>query len=87
MDMPELTDIPKLVPTLLFPSNIHQSGKSMRLFIYHHSDDNDGDDDNDNGDSNDNDDGDCDDNYDGEYGYYDDESIDVGNEKNDNDGD
>ena len=29
------------------------------------------------GDSNDNDDGDCDDNYDGEYGYYDDESIDT----------
>ena len=42
---------------------------------------------NDDDDSNDNDDGDCDDNYDGEYGYYDDESINVDNEKNDNDGD
>ena len=36
MDMPdldELTDMPYLIPTMLFPSNIHQSGKSMRLFF------------------------------------------------------
>ena len=36
MDMPdldELTDMPYLIPILLFPSNIHQSGKSMRLFF------------------------------------------------------
>ena len=29
----ELTDMPDLIPTLLFPSNIHQSGTSMRLFF------------------------------------------------------
>ena len=44
------------------------------LYVYLHSDDNDGD--------NDDDDDDCDindndDNYEGEYGYYDDESINV----------
>ena len=36
MDMPdldELTDMPYLIPTMLFPSNIHKSGKSMRLFF------------------------------------------------------
>ena len=29
----ELTDMPYLIPTMLFPSNIHQSGKLMRLFF------------------------------------------------------
>ena len=57
------------------------------LYVYFHSDDNDdndGDDDeddDDDGDSNDNNDGDCDDNYDGEYGYYDDESINIDDKK------
>ena len=32
-DLDELTDMPNLIPTLLFPSNIHQSGNSMRLFF------------------------------------------------------
>ena len=33
--MPDLmnSDMPDLIPTLLFPSNIHQSGTSMRLFF------------------------------------------------------
>ena len=33
MDMPDLMNsVPDLILTLLFPSNIHQSGTSMRLF-------------------------------------------------------
>ena len=62
------------------------------LYVYLYSDDNDdGDDDDDDyddaDDSNDNDDGDGDDNYDSEYGYYDDESIHVDNEKSDDNDD